>query len=250
MGTSFFHTKFPTRSQAEGAVLFTNTGMCPFTDSSQLQQQQTSRSPSTTPTYRQFLTSSVRPRSTRARWQGLPKVARNLTRSFFEIGHKRCNSNDRISMSEICAQELRATFLGNHSSEATERHDNTARHYANEQRAATHQHGGHCTRYGAPHPLRGTAPVMGRCTRYGPLHPIRRGAPPTDRVQCTQSQEQTRNLRDDGRHAQGPGSSLRLMRFCAGGNATRTRPRELATFDEVLRRRECDTHKAPGARYV
>lgn len=51
-------------------------------------------------------------------------------------------------MSEICAQELRATFLGNHSSEATERHDNTARHYANEQRAATHQHGGHCTRYG------------------------------------------------------------------------------------------------------
>ena len=115
MGTSFFHTKFPTRSQAEGAVLFTNTGMCPFTDSSQLQQQQTSRSPSTTPTYRQFLTSSVRPRSTRARWQGLPKVARNLTRSFFEIGHKRCNSNDRISNPKIQAWELRATLLGNHS---------------------------------------------------------------------------------------------------------------------------------------
>lgn len=187
--------------------------MCPFTDSSQLQQQQTSRSPSTTPTYRQFLTSSVRPRSTRARWQGLPKVARNLTRSFFEIGHKRCNSNDRISMSEICAQELRATFLGNHSSEATERHDNTARHYANEQRAATHQHGGHCTRYGAPHPLRGTAPVMGLCTRYGPLHPI------------------TRTNAESARR-----------------RPTRTRPRELATFDEVLRRRECDTHKAPGAR--
>ena len=144
--------------------------MCPFTDSSQLQQQQTSRSPSTTPTYRQFLTSSVRPRSTRARWQGLPKVARNLTRSFFEIGHKRCNSNDRISMSEICAQELRATFLGNHSSEATERHDNTARHYANEQRAATHQHGGHCTRYGALHPLWGATPVMGRCTRSERVH--------------------------------------------------------------------------------
>ena len=41
---------------------------------------------------------------------------------------------------------------------------------------------------------------MGRCTRYGALHPIRRGALPTDRVQRTQSQEQTRNLRDDGRH--------------------------------------------------
>ena len=41
------------------------------------------------------------------------KVARNLTRSLFEIGHKRCNSNDRISMSEICARELRATLLGN-----------------------------------------------------------------------------------------------------------------------------------------
>ena len=37
-----------------------------------------------------------------------------------------------------------------------------------------------------------------RCTRYGPLHPIRRGALPTDRVQHTQSQEQTRNLRDAG----------------------------------------------------
>ena len=47
----------------------------------------------------------------------------------------------------------------------------------------------------------------GRCTRYGARHPIRRGALPTDRVQRTQSQEQTRNLRDDRRHAQGPGSS-------------------------------------------
>ena len=41
------------------------------------------------------------------------KVARNLTWSFFEMGHKRCNSSDRISMSEICARELRATLLGN-----------------------------------------------------------------------------------------------------------------------------------------
>ena len=41
----------------------------------------------------------------------------------------------------------------------------------------------------------------GRCTRYGPLHPIRRGALPTDRVQRPESQEQTRNLRDDHRRS-------------------------------------------------
>ena len=93
------------------------------------------------------------------------------------------------------------------------------------------------TTRGPLHPLRGTTPVTGRDTRSegvhclrigcsapnhknkrgicettadttrGPLHPIRRGALPTDRVQRTQSQEQTRNLRDDRRHAQGPGSS-------------------------------------------
>ena len=48
---------------------------------------------------------------------------------------------------------------------------------------------------------RAAAPVTGRCTRYGALHPIRRGALPTDRVQHTQSQEQTRNLRDAGQAA-------------------------------------------------
>ena len=46
-----------------------------------------------------------------------PKVARNLTRSFFDIAHKRCNSNDSISMFEIIARELRATLLRNHSME-------------------------------------------------------------------------------------------------------------------------------------
>ena len=63
------------------------------------------------------------------------------------------------------------------------------------------------TRYEALHPLRGSAPLTGQCTRYGAVHPIRRGVMPTDRVQHPQSQEQTRNLRDDRRHAQGPGSS-------------------------------------------
>ena len=41
----------------------------------------------------------------------LAKVARNLTRSFFEMAHKRCNSNGLISKFEICGGELRATLL-------------------------------------------------------------------------------------------------------------------------------------------
>ena len=47
-------------------------------------------------------------------WVPHPKVARNLTRSFFDVAHKRCNSNDSISMFEIIARELRATLLRNH----------------------------------------------------------------------------------------------------------------------------------------
>ena len=49
------------------------------------------------------------------------------------------------------------------------------------------------TSTGALHPIRGAAPVMGRCTRYVAVHPNRRGALPTDRVQCPNAQEQTRN---------------------------------------------------------
>ena len=71
------------------------------------------------------------------------------------------------------------------------------------RRRPTQQREDRCTRYGPRHPLRGATPVMSRCTRYEPLHPIRRGALPTDRVQRTQSQEQTRNLRDNRRHAEG-----------------------------------------------
>mgnify|MGYP006963637886 CR=1 FL=1 len=54
-------------------------------------------------------------------WGTHPKVARNLTRSFFDIAHKRCNSNDSISMFEIIARELRATLLRNHSVEPQSR---------------------------------------------------------------------------------------------------------------------------------
>ena len=39
----------------------------------------------------------------------------------------------------------------------------------------------------------GAAPVMWRCTRYVVVRPNRRGALPTDRVQCPNKQEQTRN---------------------------------------------------------
>ena len=118
---------------------------------------------------------------------------------------------------------MHATFLGNHSSEATERHDNTARHYANEQRGATHQHGGHCTRYGALHPLWTATPVMSRCTRSEGVHCLQIGC----------SAPNHKNKRG-------------ICETTAGTH--KTRPPELAQFDEVLRRRECHTHKAPGAR--
>ena len=49
------------------------------------------------------------------------------------------------------------------------------------------------TSTGALHPLCGGAPDMGHCTRYVAVHPNRRGALPTDRVQCPNIQEQTRN---------------------------------------------------------
>ena len=47
--------------------------------------------------------------------------ARNLTRSFFETAHKRCNSNDANSIFEPVGAELRATLLGNHSDISNER---------------------------------------------------------------------------------------------------------------------------------
>ena len=76
-----------------------------------------------------------------------PNFARNLTRSLFEIAHKRCNSNDANSMFEQATGELRATLLGNHSD----------------------QRGGRTHRQAAP--------VTSRCTRYVALHPLRRAAP-------------------------------------------------------------------------
>ena len=124
-------------------------------------------------------------------------------------------------MFKIGSGELRATFLGNHTSEATEQHDNTARHYANEQRAATHQHGGHHTRYEALHLLRDTAPVTGRCTRYGAPHPARGAAPVT-----------RRDTRSEGVHC------LRIG--CAPNHKNKR------GICEAI----ADTHKTPEARSV
>ena len=117
---------------------------------------------------------------------------------------KRCNSNGAISMFEIHVGELRATFLRNHNMrrhEVPQAADNSSPEDPRnpDSRHNRHKHGGaapdkgHCTRYGAAHPLCGGAPVTWRCTRYVAVHPNRRGALPTDRVQRPNTQEQTRN---------------------------------------------------------
>ena len=122
-------------------------------------------------------------------------------------------------MFKIGSGELRATFLGNHTSEATEQHDNTARHYANEQRAATHQHGGHHTRYEALHllrdtaPLRGATPVTRHHTPHEALHPLRGTTP--DQKRCT----------------------------AYGSGATPNHKNKRGICETIA-----DTHKAPGAR--
>ena len=91
-------------------------------------------------------------------------------------------------MFEIHVGELRATFLRNHN---MRRRKDPTRKIAQAQKTPTTPTT--ATSTGALHPIRGTAPVMGRCTRYVALHPNRRGALPTDRVQCPNKQEQTRN---------------------------------------------------------
>ena len=93
-------------------------------------------------------------------------------------------------MFEIHVGELRATFLRNHNMrrhkdpkrKTTQAEDNSSP----EDPRNPHIPGNH-------HKHGGTAPDMGHCTRYVALHPNRRGALPTDRVQCPNKQEQTRN---------------------------------------------------------
>ena len=79
------------------------------------------------------------------------------------------------------------------------------------------------TPYGPLHPLRGATPVMSRCTRSEGVHCLQIGC----------SAPNHKNKRG----------------ICeTTADTHKTRPPELAQFDEVLRRRECHTHKAPGAR--
>ena len=120
------------------------------------------------------------------------KVARNLTRSFFAIGHKRCNFNDRISMSEICAWELRATLLGNQpdwkpTHETTYQH---TRRRCDGRRMVRRARAGFATRRRAKRDrqvsradgpsdarnnARAAAPVTGRDTRSEEVHCLRIG---------------------------------------------------------------------------
>ena len=123
------------------------------------------------------------------------KVARNLTRSFFEMGHKRCNFSDHISMSEICARELRATLLGNqpdwkptHETAAWVHWYNTRRPHlalggitpqqAENQHTTTRKEAAstslHKTR-DLTNNARATAPVTGRYTRSEEVHCLRIG---------------------------------------------------------------------------
>ena len=113
-----------------------------------------------------------------------PKLACNSGARTFCSTRKRCNSNDAISTFDIRAGELHATFLRKQHEVPQRPHaeDNSspADPHNPDSRHNRHKHGG-------------TAPVMWRCTRYVAVHPNRRGALPTDRVQCPNIQEQTRN---------------------------------------------------------
>ena len=124
-----------------------------------------------------------------------PKLACNSGTRTFCSARKRCNSNGAISTFEIRVGELHATFLRNHN---MRRHKGTTKCPKQKTTQAqktptTPTAATTATSTGALHPLCGAAPDMGRCTRYVAVHPNRRGALPTDRVQCPNIQEQTRN---------------------------------------------------------
>ena len=118
-----------------------------------------------------------------------PKLACNSGARTFCSTRKRCNSNGAISTFEIRVGELHATFLRNHN---MRRHQGTTKcpkqKTTQAQKTPTTP-----TAATTATSTGGTAPVMWRCTRYVAVHPNRRGALPTDRVQCPNKQEQTRN---------------------------------------------------------
>ena len=188
--------------------------MLPFTGSSQLQQQQSSnypRPPRATDDPSRHSTVSAAPVGGRPDLATVETTARGplhpIRRGALPTDQVQHTQSQEQTRNLRDAGQAAVPVGGSGAwpdNEPTRRAELAAR--TARGRAAAHgrtkQHGpeqqreGRCTRYGALHPLRGAAPVTGRCTRYGALHPIRRGALPTDRVQHTQSQEQTRNLRD------------------------------------------------------
>ena len=117
-----------------------------------------------------------------------PKVACNSGDRTFSSTPKRCNSNDVISMFEMFTWELHATFLRNHNARPRRTHAEDV------QAQKTYKPTRKLKPRRRPHPRPPQLPeAQGRCTRYGTLHPNRRGALSTDRVQCPNTQEQTRN---------------------------------------------------------
>ena len=109
------------------------------------------------------------------------KVAGNFPWSVFNAAHKRCNSNDAISILERFTWELHATLLGNHSArrqrtpnrrDLNPRRRLKARWCPRPEQTATPPpeatpERGRCTRYGTMHPIRGTTPDQKRCIAYG-----------------------------------------------------------------------------------
>ena len=143
-----------------------------------------------------------------------PKVARNSGTRTFYSAPKRCNSNDAISMFEIHAGELRATFLRNHN---MRRHKDPSRRQpkpGRQPKQKTPTSPTTATSTGALHPIWGGAPVTWRCTRTEEVHCLRIGC----------SAPTNKNKRGTGtpNHAP-PHPSMRTWALLAAGWARRPR---------------------------
>ena len=133
-----------------------------------------------------------------------PHFARNLTRSFFEIGHKRCNSNDTNSTFEQATGELRATLLGNHSGTSNGR---THRYGGRQHQAGPHRPEIVCRDTATGTPQRGEAATgfpataSSRSAALSEAPPIRRSCPRGPRPRRGQPR--------GGRRGRGTGSRTR-----------------------------------------
>ena len=110
-------------------------------------------------------------------------------------------------MFEIHVGKLRATFLRNHNmrrhkdptkcpkqktTQAQQTEDPQAEDTPSPEDNPSRRQLKH-RRPPQPRQLSQPPQARGRCTRYVAVHPNRRGALPTDRVQCPNKQQQTRN---------------------------------------------------------